>query len=89
MKTDLPITEQRESDLVPEIAKGMLRAIETNSRRILDAARKEWERKYAGSDPSDACVSVCIHSAVPRKIAQYSSPALFAREESLLASASH
>jgi hypothetical protein len=35
-------------------------AIDQNYRQILERARSEWERKFAGPDPSDACVSVRI-----------------------------
>jgi hypothetical protein len=35
-------------------------ALDQNYRQILERARNEWERKFAGSDPSDACVSVRI-----------------------------
>ena len=38
----------------------MLRAIEKKYGRLLCAARKEWERRFAGRDPADACVSVRI-----------------------------
>lgn len=87
MRTDLQILEQRNNDIAGEIAEGMLRTVNRNHRQILEAAQKEWECKYAGSDPSDACVSVCIGSDEPRKIAHYSPPAPAAREETLLASA--
>lgn len=86
MRTDLQILEQRNNDMAGEISEGMLRAANRNHRQILEAAQKEWERMYA-SDPSDACVSVCIDSGEPRKIAHYSPTAPAAREETLLASA--
>jgi hypothetical protein len=35
-------------------------ALDQNYRQILERARSEWERKFAGSAPSDACVSVRI-----------------------------
>ena len=36
------------------------KALEKNYSRILQAAGTEWERRFAGKDPSDACVTVRI-----------------------------
>ena len=36
------------------------RALEKNYSRILQAAGTEWERRFAGKDPSDACVTIRI-----------------------------
>ena len=33
--------------------------------RIRENASNAWERKYAGKDPADACVSVQISSGIP------------------------
>jgi hypothetical protein len=41
---------------------GLRQALDLHYARLLDAAKNEWERKYAGKDPSDACVSVRIGS---------------------------
>ena len=59
--------EQDHSALQNEAAKfemieGLQRAIDRNYRRLLDAARADWERLFTGKDPSDACVSVRINS---------------------------
>jgi hypothetical protein len=45
-----------------ELVEGLQKALEKNYGRILRAAGKEWERRFAGKDPSDACVSVRISS---------------------------
>ncbi len=45
-------------DLIEELQ----RAIDRNCRRLLNAARADWERLFCGKEPSDACVSVQIHS---------------------------
>ena len=45
-----------------ELIEGLQRAIDRNYRRLLDAARADWERLFGGKDPSDACVSVRINS---------------------------
>jgi len=43
-----------------QLIDGLRRALEKNYSRISEAARREWERKFRGADPSDACVSVRI-----------------------------
>jgi hypothetical protein len=40
-------------------------ALDQNYRQILEKARSEFERKFAGPDPSDACVSVRIKQPAP------------------------
>jgi hypothetical protein len=51
------------------LIRGLKHALDLNYARVLDAARREWECNYAGKDPSDACVSVCISSGNPEKSA--------------------
>ena len=46
---------------------GIRQALDLNHTRMLDVAKKYWDRKYAGTDPSDACVSVRITSGKARK----------------------
>lgn len=48
---------------------GLKHALDMNYARVLDAARNEWERSFAGKDPSDACVSVRISSGDSEEIA--------------------
>jgi hypothetical protein len=48
---------------------GLRHALDMNYARALDAARREWERSFAGKDPSDACVSVRITSGESKKSA--------------------
>ena len=56
--------EITESELAKfEITQGFDRALDNNFQRIRETARKEWERRFAGNDPSDACVSVRISAA--------------------------
>ena len=45
-----------------EMSEGLKWAIDNSYRRLLDAARHEWEQRFAGPNPSDACVSVRISS---------------------------
>lgn len=44
-----------------EHACGLERAIDRSVRRLVENAHREWNRRFAGKDPSDACVSVRIH----------------------------
>jgi hypothetical protein len=46
-----------------ELVEELQRVIDRNFRRLLETARNNWERNFAGKDPSDACVSVRTHSA--------------------------
>lgn len=50
-----------------ELIEGLQRAIDRNYRRLLQAARADWERLFAGKDPSDACVSIRVSSATAIK----------------------
>ena len=43
-----------------ELVIGLRSALDRNYSRILRAAGDEWQRRFAGKDPSDACVSVHI-----------------------------
>jgi hypothetical protein len=45
-----------------ELIEGLQRAIDNSYRRLREKARHEWESRFAGNDPSDACVSVRIDS---------------------------
>ena len=51
------------------LIRGLKHLLEIKYARVLDAARSEWERSFAGKDPSDACVSVRISSGGPEKTA--------------------
>jgi hypothetical protein len=50
-----------------EMIEGLDRAIDVAYRRLIRVARNEWERRFAGKDPSDACVSVRV-AALEAKI---------------------
>ena len=41
-----------------ETIEGLRHALDRNYRRLLATARADWERFFAGKDPSDACVSI-------------------------------
>jgi hypothetical protein len=70
MNAYLQADSESQSDLSRQIAEGMLRAIEKNYGRLITTARKEWERKYAGLDPSDSCVTVRISSGELRDLSR-------------------
>ena len=44
---------------------GLRHALDMNYARVLAAANTQWERNFAGKDPSDACVTVRISSGKP------------------------
>jgi hypothetical protein len=44
---------------------GLRQALDLNYTRVLATAQTQWERNFAGNDPSDACVSVRISSGKP------------------------
>jgi hypothetical protein len=46
-----------------ELTEGLQRAIDNNYRRMREIARREWESRFAGDDPSDACVTVRLSPA--------------------------
>jgi hypothetical protein len=50
-----------------EIVDGLRHALDKNFRRLLESAKKDWERLFTGKDPSDASVSVKINSAAKSK----------------------
>ncbi len=61
--TDLGTTDRQ---LIAELR----RTLDANYGRLLENARKEWESRFAGNDPSDACVTVRITSdeVAPRQL---------------------
>ena len=63
MITRLPDYAAIENEVVKDqLTDGLRNALDRGFRRLLTAAQAEWESKYSGNDPSDACVSVRIHS---------------------------
>jgi hypothetical protein len=45
---------------VQHMADGLRQGLDSNYGRIFLAARNQWDRKFAGREASDACVSVRI-----------------------------
>jgi hypothetical protein len=45
-----------------EMIEGLERALDNNFQRMRESALREWETRFAGNDPSDACVSVRINA---------------------------
>jgi hypothetical protein len=41
---------------------GLRKALEINHVRMFETAKQQWERNFAGNDPSDSCVSVRVTS---------------------------
>ena len=46
-----------------EMIEGLQHAIENSYRRLRETARREWESRFTGKDPSDACVSIRVSTA--------------------------
>jgi hypothetical protein len=46
-----------------EMIDRLQRATDRSYRRLFSAVRADWERLFGGTEPSDGCVSVRIHSA--------------------------
>ena len=44
---------------------GLRQALDLNYARVLATAQSQWDRHFAGNDPSNACVSVRISSGKP------------------------
>ena len=65
----MPLEEYAAADKnVPmrELVTNLRQTLERNHQKILAAALGDWERKYAGRDPSDACATVRIAAPAPR-----------------------
>lgn len=46
---------------------GLRQALDVNYVQLLETTNREWERDFAGKDPSDACVSVRVSSGDSQK----------------------
>ena len=46
-----------------DLIEALQHVIDRNCRRLLKAARDDWERLFGGKEPADECVSVHVHSA--------------------------
>ena len=46
-----------------ESTEAVQRALDNKFRRLVTHARTQWEQRFAGKDPSDACVTVRIVAA--------------------------
>lgn len=50
-----------------QLVDGFRSAVEKSCGRVFKIAQDEWERRFGGKEPSDACVSVRISSRGPRR----------------------
>ena len=62
-----------------QLALAMFRTVRQNYGRLISEARKEWERRFAGTDPSDSCVTIRVNGKDSPEFArffplQYSQP---------------
>ena len=61
MRTELEKNAAVHKEMIKlEMIEGLRHALDRNYRRLLQTARADWERLFAGKDPSDACVSVRV-----------------------------
>jgi hypothetical protein len=60
-----------DAELPAKLAHVMFSAVERKYGRLICEVRKEWERRFAGSDPSDACVTVRINGTNSREFARH------------------
>lgn len=49
-----------------ETLEGLQQSLDKRFRRLIETARTDWERLFAGKHPGDACVSVNIIDIDPR-----------------------
>ena len=61
--TSTDVTDIRTTDR--QLINGLQQTLHANYGRLLEAAKTEWESKFAGNDPSDACVTVRITTDAP------------------------
>jgi hypothetical protein len=53
--------EKIENEMIKcELIDGLQHAIDQNYRRLLESAKAQWERNFAGNDPSDACARIRV-----------------------------
>ena len=50
-----------------DVVVGLQRALDNSFRRLRENARAQWEKHFAAADPSDACVTVRISTAIDTK----------------------
>jgi hypothetical protein len=63
---------------------GLRQALDMNYSRLLETAKQQWERNFAGKDPSDACVSVRVTSGDSKRLSLPCAGILRHRGRSLL-----
>lgn len=79
MNTGLQIHDAANRRLI-----GFRQALDMNYARMLETAKQEWERHFAGNDPSDACVSVRVTSGDSQRLSLPCAGILRKRGRSLL-----
>jgi hypothetical protein len=60
------------------------RALDMEYARLLETAKRQWARNFAGKDPSDACVSVRVTSGDSQRSSLACAGILRKRRRSLL-----
>jgi hypothetical protein len=80
MIIDLQTQETENQRLIDELRQ----ALDMKYARLLETAKQEWTRNFAGNDPSDACVSVRITSGDSQRSSLPSAGILRRRRKPLL-----
>lgn len=60
MKDNLRLPATPPNNLTSDLSAHFQRTVEYHFRRLAQSAHLEWERRFGGQDPSDACVKVRI-----------------------------
>jgi hypothetical protein len=68
---------------------GLRKALDMHNSRLIGNAKKEWERNFAGKDPSDACVSVRVSAGDSQRLSLPCAGILRKRGKPLLNSSGH
>jgi hypothetical protein len=80
MKTGL----QTQDDDNRRLIDGLRQALDMKDARLLETAKQQWERNFAGKDSSDACVSVRVTSGDSQRLFLLCAGTLRKRGRSLL-----
>ena len=51
-----------------ELLSGFERALDNSFKRVRENARRQWESRFAGPDPSDDCVNVRINATAHARL---------------------
>ncbi|MFN2540970.1 MAG: hypothetical protein ABR514_02225 [Chthoniobacterales bacterium] len=70
----------RDEMLKLEMVEGLQRALDRNFERVREDARRQWEARFGGTDPSDVCVNVRISAAAQARLSVVPAAGILARK---------